>query len=198
MRAGNVNVTALGAVTGTGLLKAIVAQLVAINGAPETNAEVFDEKLAALSAAHVPPIVPPVTRSPADRAAFVEAERASDATGSAYLAQGIIDYLRPSVVIPSDDRDFDFDPSSTCVLYIPSGLFTATRTVRVVASDSFTDGDFVLIRNDGAQSLDATWQPPTPQFSRVVPTPVSLTTVASSQWCFAMQIMGAWRVLAGS
>jgi hypothetical protein len=177
MRAGSANVQANGQTSGTGLLAAIVARLVEQNGAPEANAERLDQQLIAAGAAQVPPV--DIARSQVDHDAAVRAECAADATTYAFLAKGLADYLQPRVAIALD-RDQSLTTEAAIVFYAPPFSLSAPRTLSITSS---IDGDFLLVRNDSSQVI--TLMPPS-------------VTVAASGWVFVMQVLGTFRVLAGS
>jgi hypothetical protein len=182
MRAGNASVQPNGQVTGTGLLLAIVSRLVEQNGAPEANAQKYDQLLIAAGAAQVPPV--DIARSQADHDAAVQAECGGDATAYAFIAKGIADYLQPKTGgVP--DRDQTVTPADTSFWYAPAGSLSAPRTLYIASSIS---GDFLLLRNDSAYAV--TLSPPSGG--------ALVTVAAAGGWAFAMQVGGTWRVLAGS
>jgi hypothetical protein len=227
MRPGNVRLEVDGRTFGTGLVTPLLAAMIAQNGSPDAIAQKADDYLAGQ--------VPPQTRPQAEHDRDAELYRAGMEPSMNSFAQGIVAYLRPQVAVAAD-ADQVFYPVLANVFYAPSGSLTATRTLSISYAPPSTfstvagrtpdglpiifaaayndddihllDGDFVLVRNDSAHSLNIVVQqgyPPTPPpppglppVSPVLPAPVALGTVLAGGWAFALQIAGVWRVLAGS
>lgn len=187
MRAGSVTLEVDGQTSGTGLVLSLLAQQIAQYGSPDAVAQKTDDYLAALD--------PPQTRPRSEHDRDAELYRSAQEPSQNPLASALASYFQPKIAV-AVDRGQSVDPATTSVFYAPAGSLSAPRTLTITyASGSLIDGDYLLVRNDSSQVLSISVQ----QYGApILPPPVALTTVVAGGWIFAMQVLGTWRVLAGS